>query len=281
MHSRTAILRAAFAAVVLAVVSFTVQFATTAPAHAALDGLILAPPRSSLIDGRQIHYATATCPGGRVVVGGGARITGANLSHKRLTRLVPFDNGEVGSFSVTAEANTSAYEGDWGVTAYAVCAFRRSDYRIEPGVDSPHSAGPFKQTAASCTGGRRVVGTGASTSAPLGRAGLVLNRADGPLGISRASAHAEPGFTGAWHVSSWAICMNPMGAQAVYGAGSQIADADCPGNTRVHGAGGGGGLRDDGPIFVRTIEPLTGLRRVHVEMTGPYPVNMVAQAICA
>jgi hypothetical protein len=49
---------------------------------------------------------------------------------------------------------------------------------------------------------------------------------------------------------------------------------------RVGGAGRGG-LRDDGPVFVRTIEPLTGLKQVHVEMTGPYPVFMVAQAIWA
>jgi hypothetical protein len=281
MHRRGAVIRAALAAAALAAGSFAVQIATTAPAQAALDGLVLAQPASSQSDGAQTHNATSRCTGGRVVVGGGAKITGSNLSHKRLTLLMPVDTGEESYFAVTAQANTQVYEGNWGVTAYAVCAFRRSDYRIEPRADSAHSAGAFKQTAAVCSGGRRVIGTGASVSAPVGKAGLVLNRSAGPLDISRASAHAEPGFTGAWHVSSWAICMNPIGAQVAGGTGSQAADADCPGSTRVHGAGGGGGLRDDGPVFVRTIEPLTGLRRVHVEMTGPYPVFMVAQAICA
>jgi len=281
MHRRRAVVRAALAAAALAISSFAAQIATAAPAHAALDGLVLATPVSSPSDGAQIHNATARCTGGRVVVGGGAKITGTNLSHKRLTLLMPVDTGVESYFAVTAQANTPVYEGNWGVTAYAVCAFRRSDYKIEPRADSAHGSGAFKQTAAVCTGGRRVIGTGAAVIAPVGKAGLVLNRAAGPLDISRASAHAEPGFTGAWHVSSWAICMNPIGAQVAGGTGSQVADANCPGNTLVHGAGGGGGLRDDGPIFVRTIEPIAGLRRVHVEMTGPYPVFMVAQAICA
>ena len=56
--------------------------------------------------------------------------------------------------------------------------------------------------------------------------------------------------------------------------------AGCTGVAKVHGVGGGGGLFDEGPVFVRTIEPLSGLTRVRVEMTGAYPGGMVAQAVC-
>jgi hypothetical protein len=81
-------------------------------------------------------------------------------------------------------------------------------------------------------------------------------------------------------VTAWVICVDPIGAVVAYGGGTQSANADCPGTTLVHGAGGGGALTDQGPVFLRVVEPLPVLRRVTASMTGPYPGGMVAQAIC-
>ena len=174
---------------------------------------------------------------------------------------MPVTTPTLSYFAVTAQAPTPTYTGNWQVTAFAVCASKPDGYKIEPPATSAHNSSPFKTAAAVCTGGRKVIGTGAAVSAPTGKAGLVLNRAAAPLDISRASAHAVAGFTGDWHVTSWAIWIPSIGAQVSYGGGAQTANADCPGTTLVHGVGGGGGLNDDGPVFVRTIEPLAGLKR--------------------
>jgi hypothetical protein len=256
---------------------------TVRPAVATLPGLVRATPGSSASDGAQIKNAASVCPPFTVVVGGGARVSGANISQKRLTRMVPVTSGSSSFYSVTAEAATPVFVGNWQVTAYAVCASLPAGYRIEEPASSAHNSTTFKQTAAACTGGRRVIGTGAAVSGfgGTGQLGLQLSRADGPLGIGRATGREDAdGFGGSWHVSSWAICVDPIGAQVAYGGGSQSAQADCPGSTRVHGAGGGGGLTDLGPIFLSVVEPLAGLRRVHASMTGVYPGGMVAQAIC-
>ncbi|HEU4423914.1 MAG TPA: hypothetical protein VFR67_15390 [Pilimelia sp.] len=267
----------------VAMAQFGVQLATATPAAATLPGLVRATPVSSPSNGAQVKNATAVCPPFTVVVGGGARVSGINSSQMRLTRMMPVTSGSSSYYAVTAEAPTPAYVGNWQVTAYAVCAGLPAGYKIEPAANSAHNSGTFKQTAAVCSGGRRAIGGGAAVGGfgATGQIGLQLSRASGPLDIWRATGREDAdGFGGDWHVTAWVICVNPIGAQVAYGSGSQSANADCPGTTQVHGAGGGGGLSDAGPVFLRVVEPLPGLRRVTAAMTGPYPGGMVAQAVC-
>ena len=282
---RTAGLVAGAAAIMasLTTAQLGVQLATATPAAATLPGLVRATPVSSPSNGAQIKNATSVCPPFTVVVGGGARVSGTNSSQMRLTRMMPVTSGSSSYYNVTAEAPTPVFTGNWQVTAYAVCASLPPGYKIEPAANSAHNSGTFKQTAAVCTGGRRAIGGGAAVSGfgGTGQIGLQLSRASGPLDIWRATGREDAdGFSGDWHVTAWTICVNPIGAVVHYGGGSQTANADCPATALVHGAGGGGGLSDAGPVFLRVVEPLVGLRRVTASMTGPYPGGMVAQAVC-
>jgi hypothetical protein len=248
---------------------------------AALPGLVLAPPGESANNGARVKNATSTCPPFKVVVGGGARISGTNIGQMKLTTLLPVTTGSSSYYHATAQAPTDEYVGNWKVTAYAVCASIDSAepaYKIERGF-SEYGPATFKQAAAVCTEGRRAIGAGASISAPTGFVGLQLSRTSAPMDIARATARAT--VNGTWQVTSHAICIKPPIGQAVYGSGSQTATANCSTTTLVHGVGGGGGLTDLGPIFLRVIQPLPGLHQVYVAMNAPYPGEMVAQAICA
>jgi hypothetical protein len=280
MKRRNIIGRIAIMAGMVAAVQFTVQLTATSPAAAALPGLVLAPSGESANNGARVKNATSTCPPFKVVVGGGARISGTNIGQMKLTTLLPVTTASSSYYHVTAQAPTDEYVGNWKVTAYAVCASidpSEPAYKIERG-SSEYGPARFKQTAARCTEGRRAIGAGASISAPTGIVGLQLSRTSDPMDIARATARAT--VNGNWQVTSHAICIKPPVGQVFYGSGSQTATASCPDDMLVHGAGGGGALTDLGPIFLRVIQPLPGLHQVYVAMNAPYPGGMVAQAVC-
>jgi hypothetical protein len=178
---------------------------------------------------------------------------------------------------------------DTAVAAYALCVNEGTlwDYKLE--YASEASTDRFKEVGAKCLDGRVAWGTGATIFSSLGygsrRVGLQLNRTTGPLDASRATARADASYMDNWTLTSTAICARrTMGVTPVGQVGPAAeAEVSC-GNYSVHGPGGGGGLTDGGPVWLRKIYPTADLRRVRVELTGAlYPSigGMVAYTTCA
>jgi hypothetical protein len=112
--------RTAAALVMMAALGGSVQLASAPPAAAFLE-LERAYGLSGVRNLDSPKGAQASCPPGKVVVGGGAEIEGGGedpATQPRVTQLLPLITG----FSVTAEAPSHASEELWIVRAYAICA---------------------------------------------------------------------------------------------------------------------------------------------------------------
>lgn len=273
----------------IAAIIGALQLATPEPA-AAIYGLERTSDFSDQSD-RPQKIVQAECSDGKYVVGGGGWVTDGGRNRVRLVALMPGHSTQYGdSFTAVAEAPGLSESFTWKLAAYAVCADQRDldDYSIESA--SINSKEQFKSTGARCPAGTVAWGAGAYVFGPLGygsgRLGLQLNRTSGPLDISRATARTDGAYDQNWSLFSSAICARPTLSVRAENTGAPGAEAAhyCTLGHRVHGVGGGGGLADGGPVFLRKLYPTTGLWAVQVELTGllyPSIGGMVASATCA
>ncbi len=287
-----------------------VTVALTAPAPAAaIPGLKVVESLPREPDDEPTKYAGANCPDNHRVIGGGAKVTEpAGIRRVRLTRLEPQEYRVIGdAFDVTAEAFDLARSHEWSVTAYAICAYKTNmrDFKIVRTFVSSDSA-RFQEVASRCPDGTVAWGAGGEISAvgsgrkaPSGQIGLQLVRTDGALGIGRATGRESVGgYAGRWHLDAYAICAArsiwhhpapPYTVDPGLHAHGSIADGTyasdrCPAGFRTHGMGGGGGITDGGPSWLREISPHYDLKGVAVRMTGPLALSiggMVAHQTCA
>ena len=293
--SRCAALLAALAAIVSGA-----QLASPSPA-AAISGVDRYAETSDKNSYEPRKSADAECPAGKHVVGGGASVS--EDGHRvRLTALQPYSYTPdvdaletLDGFRAEAEAPRLRKDFEWSVTAYAICADKAAlpghQIRSEPPVVSSKA---FQTATARCPIGTVAFGSGARAGAtpnPLagnaqGEIGLQLNRTSGPLDISRASAReSAAGFPGQWGLVSYAICAQPRGNIHFEGtiAPGATATNTCNGGL-THGPGGGGGLTDGGPVWLRRIEPSLDHKTVSVALTGslaPSIGGVVAHQTCA
>jgi hypothetical protein len=235
-----------------------------------------------------VKSAQAVCPPGKLVVGGGGAVWEQGPTSARLTGLVPAGN----NFLAIAETQFHAGGPDWRVDAYAVCADRealgadRGKYQIARDVtgDDPSEmpTKTFKTAKATCPAGTVAYGSGALVPSN-GRIGLQMNRTSGPLDISRATGRADNAYTGSWTLASYAICAPPVGgihSEGELDPGS-FATHHCTGGDSVAGPGGGGGLVDGGPVWLKILHPFSN-SDVEVQMTGLFPDHQVlASPTCA
>jgi hypothetical protein len=245
--------------------------------------------------------ATAFCPEGKWVTGGGARIIDSSSSsdpnRPRLSVAFPYHSpfGTGDFFYAHGEIpQTDTTPVSYTLEAYAVCANPSAFDGYTPVYrHSARDTRIFKDTAAVCPAGTVAFGSGAytlgfgegeETYGGHGKIGLQLVRTSGPLDITRATARAQ-GYSGPWEVVAVAICAEPAGNVHVEGALSQTAEAtaSCPAGYLVAGPGGGGGLTDGGPVWLRKIYPRPDLTRVDVGLTAPLAPSiggMVAHFTC-
>jgi hypothetical protein len=303
--SRIVATLAAIAAVVGAV-----QLAAAEPAGAVpgLGRVIEGTPS----DNRPTKTAVASCPGKDVVVGGGAVVRDGGRNVVRLIESRPFRERLIFDYYhwfAKAEAPDLGRDFNWSVTAYAICANRSSlaDYEITEAFTHNGTSETFDQVDARCPSGTVAYGAGAEVigldvlggggpnGIPTGQLGLQMVRTSGPLDIARAAAReSAAGFAGQWRLKAYAICAHKIlfgpgnlnsGVHAV-GNSSFTATAEtlCPDGFRTHGPGGGGGLTDGGPSWLRAIYPHNGLGGITVGMTAPLLPSiggMVAYQTCA
>jgi hypothetical protein len=245
--------------------------------------------------------ATAFCPVGKWVLGGGARIIDSSASsdpnRPRLSVSFPYHDrfGGRDFFYAHAEVpETDPTPVDFTLEAYAVCASPSALdlYQVVTQASARNTA-VFKDAAAVCPSGTVAFGsggyiagygTGEFTYGGQGRIGLQLVRTSGPLDITRATARAQ-GYSGGWEVEAVAVCARRQGNVHVEGAlslGAEVS-AGCPNGYHVAGPGGGGGLTDGGPVWLRKIYPTADLKRVEVSLTAPLNPSiggMIAHFTC-
>lgn len=166
--------------------------------------------------------ATAVCPSGKKVVGGGGWALTDNIAEEErltLTRLLPFDAYYATGYIAEAAETAPGVAGGWGLQAYALCADASSlrGWNINE-ASTVRSSRSVQATAVGCdNSGQRVIGTGAAIRFGSGKVGLQVARMSGPGDIARAQGHENPyGYSGGWSVTAYAICADiPSGYQVV------------------------------------------------------------------
>ncbi len=291
-----------------------VQLAAPEPASA-IPGLKRVVAETPAANNQPSKISGASCPDEYLVLGGGAVVRDGGRNIVRLIASKPqrqriiFDYY---SWIAKAEAPDLGRDFDWSLTAYAICAHRHflDDYEIKEAFTHNGASATFEHVDARCPsdavaygGGGEVIGLdaagdGAPLGIPTGQLGLQLVRTSGPLDIARVTARESArGYLGQWRLKAYAICADrrvrstaggPFVDSGVHAlgriSGSTSAEFFCPDGFRTHGAGGGGGLTDGGPSWLRAIHPHNGLGGVTVAMTAPLRPSiggMVAHQTCA
>ena len=192
----------------------------------------------------------ATCPSGTRVIAGdrqrGGGVLGSRINDGLvITQMQPVRPlyGE-DFYEVTVNDPTGALD-DWGARATAICAPALADMTIAYGYTVSSSASVQLATA-TCTNGRKVVGSGATVYNAYGHAGLQVMRASTDGTRVYAQAHEEPGgYSGDWSIWAWAVCATaPAGYEIVMTPSPQDdsestknATAACPAGKALLSAG--------------------------------------------
>ena len=135
-------------------------FIICAAAPAGLE-LVTATSASSSVN----KSVTATCPGGKRLLGSGAEIVGA------FTQVLldgQFPNPGLTAVTVNALEDETGTSGTWSLKAYAICANLITGLQRVAVTGATDSAAP-KVATATCPGGKAVIGLGGSINSPNGQ----------------------------------------------------------------------------------------------------------------
>jgi hypothetical protein len=286
MYTRTAG-RRWIAAAAVAVVVATIQIVTTQPA-AALPALVVkVADYSGGVSPVSFKWVEANCPAGQVVVGGGAEIIGNPAHTVVLTGLEPHTPEGLKPYRFVVYGAALVSDDLWNLRAYALCvnAAAMQPYRV---VEQPNlpSSGTFKSATVPCPAGMVAYSAGGSVSNHYGGLGLQLVRTSGPLDIGRATARVtSSSITIPWSITTYAVCGPRKDSIAAAGSivNRPISSLQCPPGQQLHGAGGGLGLTDGGPPWIRDLHPVLGFPgSMTVQMTRNNPSSeTLAHATCA
>lgn len=259
----------------------------------------------SLTDSNSPKSATAKCPLGKVVIGGGGRafeLTSTPTGRLTLTQLEPSEiiygpEGIRQGYRVRAAETGSGTFFNWRVVAYAMCADAGSVSNIDIKVAATDaSSDPVQATAAVCPSGQRALGSGARINNQSGhQVGLQVARASGTGDITRAQAHEDAdGFLGNWNLVAFAVCADrPPGYEVKYGESRdrlsetvKTASAYCSGGRRLLGSGAAITNVAPGNVSLQKVRPASTEGPTEAEARENVPTSqpwdfIVAQSVCA
>ena len=226
------------AALTVAVVATGVVQVATAGAALAVPDIQYVPAQSA-DDSVTTKSATAICPEGTRILGGGGFITGGGR-RVQFTRLQP--NGSSDTYVATA-TEIGDYAGNWHVSAYGICGEAPAglEYRS---FHSFSNSDEVKIGTALCTTGKKVLGTGARTENSDGQ--VIIEDIYLPSGLQSVTVTTvedSTGYSGNWSMWSYAVCANPVSGLELKSAPSTVDSNDkavgvsC-GAKKVHGVGG-------------------------------------------
>jgi hypothetical protein len=160
----------------------------------------------SATDSTGTKSATATCPTGTVVIGGGGSIAGGG-NQVRIRGLFPVG---ATAFRVIGKEAVGGYAGNWSVTAQARCAAPPAglEYRS---ATATGSSGDVRAVRATCTPGHKVIGVGAAIGGDQIAIDAVAPSSD--LTSVLARSYLSGGTSTVMNVTAYAICANPIPGQ--------------------------------------------------------------------
>lgn len=133
----------------------------------------------------------ALCPVGEVTLGGGGRID-TSLGHIGISMASPTDfDGSRFQLDVSID-DFVAFNGDWTLTAYAVCAPRPPGFQIVVTSSTQPPNAPVKAAFVDCPSNKRLHGIGAVTFFNTGQRGVGLQSASANNEMTRAAASGGP-----------------------------------------------------------------------------------------
>jgi hypothetical protein len=246
-----------------AALGVTAAAVAATPAHA-VAGVVLVTANSAT-DSATSKSATATCPAGTVIYGGGGHLFNVPQGDQvRLSGLRPLVTllGLTG-FRATATEDDTGYAGVWTVTAIAICGPVLPGWQVVWST-SPTTSNQWNSAAAHCPAGKKVISAGAEVS--NGGRDVVLQIIFPDAGLDWVSTNAyedETGYVGSWEVTAYAVCANPLlGLQRVTGVetieDSHVAAAECPPGYELLGLGGYaiGGAPSFGELYLSDLYPV-------------------------
>jgi hypothetical protein len=278
-----------------------IALAVAAAAALATAGLASALSSPQLVtafsptNANDFKVATAVCPAGRLVSGGGGDIDGGfdPLSgyDPVLRFLIPG-----GSSWVTAAHEVDPTTVPWNLDSRALCIERPSGFQIVSASTASSSA-DFQFISVACPAGKVAVSGGALLGGPPTDIAL---RDSAPLGTAPPTSWGASGeetdpTTANWNVTAYAVCVDATAAPGVHvvlNNASQISDtsanaisvvAECPTGENVYG-GGASILLGTPKEAIRTSAPQTTTSWIAAgEETDPDPASwlLIAYAICA
>lgn len=231
----------------------------------------------------------AQCPAGTRVLGGGARVNGAQ--HVVLTRQEPVHTAAGDSYVVAASEDEIGFTGTWALQAYAICADPPPGLQIVSATGAAGSSA-FQGVSASCPPGKFAVGAGGRINGGMGQVSL-HTIAEGAVFSSRTTAAGTEDFNGfgsTWSVTAFAVCVTPSSLSDVQivkvqsasdSTGRKIMEARCPTGKRVTG----GTAFSSAPGVIESISPdanrlrMQGIARNDGPLTSAW--NLIVVAFCA
>jgi hypothetical protein len=231
----------------LAVLALQLLAASPASATTIPPGTVKAVAGQSATNTQASKSASAVCPAGQRVLGGGAFTVGG--VHAVITELQPIHTTSGDRFEVTAAADQFGIIGSWGFQVFAFCAPvpATAGLTIVPHTNLPTSA-PTDQARAECPAGTGLVSAGGKIDNGNGQVDLgTFTNSSGPFATASAAFAKEDadGFSGTYTVTGYSVCARA----AVFGDIQQFKKtsaapdhrdaASCPSGLRLVGLGGG------------------------------------------
>jgi hypothetical protein len=195
-----------------------------------------------------VKTATAFCPAGKRVYGGGFRVVGG-LGRVMVLAARPDPGGRPGEDKFTVLATERFPDGlpanqAWSLEAHAICLPALPGYQLVAAED--RADGPRDEVRVSCPAGKRVLGLGATVedNIAFGLATVVPDRTGQSVTMTATDDTTNGTSEDGADMSVRAICATPPpGYQVVAGArtsfliANQVASAACPAGKELFGAG--------------------------------------------
>ncbi|MET9229622.1 hypothetical protein [Lentzea sp. NPDC003310] len=211
---------------------------TTAAAHAAPAVTTVITQDVSDVDSTEPKPATAHCPPGMVVTGGGfSTATGVgNDGSVVMDELIIRDTFVTG----TAYEDANGTSKNWGVTVMAVCSTPLPGYEIKLGRSTTLGSEHEKPAVATCSPGKVVVGGGFAVTGAAGDV-VVDELLPTRTQVFTKAFEGKAGTTKNWFLDAYAVCaFEPQGWEIVSKGGpidsfAKMTSFECPVGKRVLG----------------------------------------------
>lgn len=298
---------AAFAGLVTALIGAqltTVAMASNASTADRATGVEIYTGVSFLRLSEARKHATAVCPDGKRVLGGGARVVrvlGGSTNGKVFVKSARptstlTSGGFVDRYHATAVEVRIGYADNWYLVAYAVCGDPIDGLQIvQRGSNELSSTQPLvRKSHASCPSGTKVIGTGGSISGGVSEGSVSLRqiRPNQQGAYVFVEGIVDPGnFVPDFEVWAYAVCAKaPLGWHVVIDGNDfspeqvQRTSVACPPGQQVLGAGFTKG-DNQGLSHIEYFFPSTTSSTSKVYLGGgaplpPQPWNIAAWAVC-